>query len=86
MIARGVMTQRGDPRVEPRLAVSRNKATRERVLSDLHSVADLLERSADSDDRALASTVRAGLQRAEGGGVVERDSLSLREKGIDREG
>ena len=71
--------------MEPRLAVSRNKATRERVLSDLHAVVDLLERSADSEDRALASAVRAGLQRADGGGVAERDSLSLREKGIDGE-
>jgi hypothetical protein len=85
MIARGVKTQRGGPRVEPRLAVSRNEATREQVLSDLHAVADLLERSTELSDQALGSAVRAGLQLGDGDGVAERNSHSLREKGIDRE-
>jgi hypothetical protein len=74
MIARGVKTQRGDPRVEPKVAVSRNKATRERVLSDLHAAADLLERSTEASDQALGSAVRAGLQLAEGDVVAERGS------------
>jgi type IV secretory pathway VirD2 relaxase len=74
MIARGVKTQRGDPRVEPKLAVSRNKATRERVLSDLHAVADLLERSTEASDQELGSAVRAGLQLADADVMVERGS------------
>jgi hypothetical protein len=74
LVARGVKTLRGDPRVEPKLAVSRNKATRERVLSDLYAVADLLERSTELSDQALGSAVRAGLQRADSDVAAERGS------------
>ena len=85
MIARGVKSQRRDRRVEAGSAVSRNETTRQRVLSDLRAVADLLARSADSEDRALASAVRAGLQQAEGERLAERGSLLLRPNTLDRE-